>query len=173
MIAVNRRAGTWPSKGVCCPHGQFFWWGLNTSHLLEIEAGDVLCTTLPLFHTNALNTFFQALITGATAVFEPRFSGSAASPIGHGIEKHRASNGSDKSGISFALQNEVHVWPRRRKRATGISAAAASSGSKGGIHRSTIDQQILADDESRIGAAQEGAGLAKLLGGSEASGGNF
>jgi carnitine-CoA ligase len=51
----------------------------------------VLCTTLPLFHTNALNTFFQALITGATAVFEPRFSGSAASPIGHGILRVGAS----------------------------------------------------------------------------------
>jgi len=36
----------------------------------------VLCTTLPLFHTNALNTFFQALVAGATLVVEPRFSAS-------------------------------------------------------------------------------------------------
>jgi crotonobetaine/carnitine-CoA ligase len=68
---------TGPSKGVCCPHAQFFWWGLNTAYLLEIDAGDILCTTLPLFHTNALNTFFQALISGVTAIFEPRFSASA------------------------------------------------------------------------------------------------
>jgi carnitine-CoA ligase len=77
-LAILYTSGTTgPSKGVCCPHAQFFWWGLNTAHLLEVEAGDVLCTTLPLFHTNALNTFFQALISGATAIFEPRFSASA------------------------------------------------------------------------------------------------
>jgi carnitine-CoA ligase len=67
---------TGPSKGVICPHAQYFWWGLNTSHLLGVVEGDVLCTSLPLFHTNALNTFFQALISAATAVYEPRFSAS-------------------------------------------------------------------------------------------------
>jgi crotonobetaine/carnitine-CoA ligase len=77
-LAILYTSGTTgPSKGVCCPHAQFFWWGLNTAHLLGVGAGDVLCTTLPLFHTNALNTFFQALISGATAIFEPRFSASA------------------------------------------------------------------------------------------------
>ena len=25
---------TGPSKGVCCPHAQYFWWGVNTAHLL-------------------------------------------------------------------------------------------------------------------------------------------
>jgi carnitine-CoA ligase len=67
---------TGPSKGVICPHAQYFWWGVNTSHLLGVVEGDVLCTSLPLFHTNALNTFFQALISAATAVYEPRFSAS-------------------------------------------------------------------------------------------------
>ena len=77
-LAILYTSGTTgPSKGVCCPHAQFFWWGLNTSHLLEIGAEDILCTTLPLFHTNALNTFFQALVTGATAIFEPRFSATS------------------------------------------------------------------------------------------------
>jgi crotonobetaine/carnitine-CoA ligase len=77
-LAILYTSGTTgPSKGVCCPHAQYFWWGLNTAHLLGVRAGDVLCTTLPLFHTNALNTFFQALLTGATAIFEPRFSASA------------------------------------------------------------------------------------------------
>jgi crotonobetaine/carnitine-CoA ligase len=37
---------------------------------------DILCTTLPLFHTNALNTLFQALLTGATAI-SSQFSASA------------------------------------------------------------------------------------------------
>ena len=62
---------------MCCPHAQFFWWGVNTAHLLGVGESDVLCTTLPLFHTNALNTFFQAMLTGATASFESRFSASA------------------------------------------------------------------------------------------------
>jgi crotonobetaine/carnitine-CoA ligase len=77
-LAILYTSGTTgPSKGVCCPHAQYFWWGLNTAHLLGVREGDVLCTTLPLFHTNALNTFFQALLFGATAIFEPRFSASA------------------------------------------------------------------------------------------------
>ena len=77
-LAILYTSGTTgPSKGVCCPHAQFFWWGVNTAHLLGVGADDILCTTLPLFHTNALNTFFQALITGATAIFESRFSASA------------------------------------------------------------------------------------------------
>jgi len=77
-LAILYTSGTTgPSKGVCCPHAQFFWWGVNTAHLLGVDSDDVLCTTLPLFHTNALNTFFQALITGATAIFESRFSASA------------------------------------------------------------------------------------------------
>jgi len=76
-LAILYTSGTTgPSKGVCCPHAQFFWWGVNTAHLLGVVEGDILCTPLPLFHTNALNTFFQALITGATAIFESRFSAS-------------------------------------------------------------------------------------------------
>jgi crotonobetaine/carnitine-CoA ligase len=77
LLAILYTSGTTgPSKGVCCPHAQFFWWGVHTADLLGVETGDILCTTLPLFHTNALNTFFQALIAGATAIFEPRFSAS-------------------------------------------------------------------------------------------------
>jgi len=74
MIYTSGTTGL--SKGVCCPHAQFFWWGLNTSYLLGIGEDDILCTTLPLFHTNALNSFFQALIAGATVSYEPNFSAS-------------------------------------------------------------------------------------------------
>lgn len=65
------------SKGVCCPHGQFFWWGFYTGRQLGVREGDVLHTPLPLFHTNALNCFFQALLHGATQVVESRFSVSS------------------------------------------------------------------------------------------------
>ncbi len=67
---------TGPSKGVCCPHAQYYWWGMVTARLLGVVEGDVLCTCLPLFHTNALNTFFQALLHGATFVATQRFSAS-------------------------------------------------------------------------------------------------
>jgi len=76
-LAILYTSGTTgPSKGVCCPHAQFYWWGLHTARFLELREADVLCTTLPMFHTNALNTFFQALLSGATQVLEPRFSAS-------------------------------------------------------------------------------------------------
>jgi carnitine-CoA ligase len=64
------------SKGVCCPHAQYFWWAYYTAGLLGVGEDDVLMTTLPLFHTNALNSFFQALLHGATLIVEPRFSAS-------------------------------------------------------------------------------------------------
>jgi len=66
--------------GVCCPHGQFGWWGITVSQALGIGQDDVLYTCLPLFHTNALNAFSQALVAGATYVLGPRFSASAFWP---------------------------------------------------------------------------------------------
>ncbi len=65
------------SKGVCCPHAQYFWWAVYTGMLLGVREADVLMTTLPMFHTNALNAFFQALLNGAALIVEPRFSASA------------------------------------------------------------------------------------------------
>jgi len=67
---------TGPAKGVCCPQAQYFWWAVNTASLLQLTADDVLCSSLPLFHTNALNTFCQALLTGSSVCFEKRFSAS-------------------------------------------------------------------------------------------------
>jgi carnitine-CoA ligase len=67
---------TGPAKGVLCPHAQWYWWGILTGELLEVGEDDVLYTNLPLFHTNALNAFCQALLAGATYVLGPRFSAS-------------------------------------------------------------------------------------------------
>ena len=76
-IAILYTSGTTgPSKGVCCPHAQFYWWGVNTAAALGVGPTDVLYTCLPLFHTNALNTFVQALLHGARFVLGPRFSAS-------------------------------------------------------------------------------------------------
>ena len=77
ILAIMYTSGTTgPSKGVLCPHAQYFWWGTNTARILGVTAEDVLGTTLPLFHVNALNTFAQALLTGARLALEPRFSAS-------------------------------------------------------------------------------------------------
>jgi crotonobetaine/carnitine-CoA ligase len=75
------------SKGVCCPHAQYFWWAVYTGQLLGVRDGDVLMTTLPMFHTNALNAFFQALLNGATLIVEPRFSASGFMPA---LAQHKA-----------------------------------------------------------------------------------
>ncbi|MEP6720053.1 MAG: AMP-binding protein [Variovorax sp.] len=63
-----------PSKGVICSHAQLYWWGHHSIHNIGVVPSDVLYTCLPLFHINALNTFFQALISGARVVVGPKFS---------------------------------------------------------------------------------------------------
>lgn len=67
---------TGPAKGVQCPQAQFYWWGVLMGEVFELTDQDVLYTCLPLFHTNALNAFMQALIAGATYHLGPRFSAS-------------------------------------------------------------------------------------------------
>ncbi|MEV7607246.1 ATP-dependent acyl-CoA ligase [Paenarthrobacter sp. NPDC089322] len=64
------------SKGVLCPQGQFYWWAANMSDQLGLGPDDVLYTCLPLFHTNALNAFMQAIECGGEYVLGPRFSAS-------------------------------------------------------------------------------------------------
>jgi crotonobetaine/carnitine-CoA ligase len=64
------------SKGVCSPHAHCYWWGENSADVLGVREGDVLWTALPLFHINAINTFYQALLRGATLTLARRFSAS-------------------------------------------------------------------------------------------------
>jgi crotonobetaine/carnitine-CoA ligase len=90
-LAILYTSGTTgPAKGVCCPQAQFFWWGVGTARGLGIREGDVLFTTLPLFHTNALNCFWQALLTGSTYVLEKKFSASGFWPA---AARHKATVG--------------------------------------------------------------------------------
>jgi len=87
-LAILYTSGTTgPSKGVCCPHAQFFWWGLNTAQLLDLGEGEVLYSCLPLFHINALCTVVQALLTGSTFVIGTRFS---TSRFLHELVQHQA-----------------------------------------------------------------------------------
>lgn len=64
------------SKGVRCPHAQFYWWAIVASEHLEITEDDVLYQILPLFHTNAINSMVQAMVAGATYTLGARFSAS-------------------------------------------------------------------------------------------------
>ncbi|MEO7709637.1 MAG: ATP-dependent acyl-CoA ligase, partial [Caldimonas sp.] len=80
-LAILYTSGTTgPAKGVLCPHAQYHAWGANSARILGVRGDDVLCTTLPLFHINALNTYAQAALTGAHAVVLERFSASGYWP---------------------------------------------------------------------------------------------
>ncbi len=87
MAILYTSGTTGPSKGVCCPHAQYYWWGSLSAAALGVREGDVLLTTLPLFHINALNTFAQALLNGASYVLERRFSASGFWPA---LARHEA-----------------------------------------------------------------------------------
>jgi crotonobetaine/carnitine-CoA ligase len=130
MAAIIYTSGTTgPSKGVCCPHAQFFWWGVHSVELLEIEAHDVLLTTLPLFHVNALATFFSALLSGATLVTLDRFS---ASGFAASLRKYKAT-------VTYLLGAMVSILlstppsdgdrdhPTTRALAPGVSAGLSAA----------------------------------------------
>lgn len=76
FVVIYTSGTTGLPKGVTCPQAQFFWWGVNTGAELGLTTDDVLHTTLPLFHTNALSAFFQALVFNARLVLAERFSAS-------------------------------------------------------------------------------------------------
>lgn len=76
-LAILYTSGTsGPSKGVLCPQAQFYWWGIHTGRKLELTPEDKLYTCLPLFHTNALNTIYQALVSDCEMILGDRFSAS-------------------------------------------------------------------------------------------------
>lgn len=102
-LAILYTSGTTgPSKGVQCPHSQFYWWGILTGRYLQITAEDTLYVVLPMFHTNALNAFWQAMLAGATYAFGRRFS---ASRFWGEIRETEAT-------VSFLLGAMIHILLR-------------------------------------------------------------
>ena len=76
FLIIYTSGTTGPAKGVLCPHAQFFWWGVNTGASIGLRPGDMLYTTLPLFHTNALSAFVQAMVFDCRLGLASRFSAS-------------------------------------------------------------------------------------------------
>jgi len=134
MVTILYTSGTTgPSKGVCCPHAQYYWWGMHTGAMLGVREDDVLCTTLPLFHTNALNSFYQALLNGATVAYEKRFSASA----------FFATLVARKATITYLLGAMVPILlsrqPSAEERAHGVRAALAP-GVPAQFHRTFVER---------------------------------
>lgn len=67
---------TGPAKGALCPAAQFYWWAEYQTAAMQVQPNSVLFNALPLYHINAINTFVQSLLTGASCVIGERFSGS-------------------------------------------------------------------------------------------------
>lgn len=107
IAAILYTSGTTgPSKGVCCPQAQFFWWGIYSARALGVREGDVLMTALPVFHTNALNTFYQALLIGCEYVLVPKFSAS-------GYWKTAAECGATVTYLLGAMASILMAQPER------------------------------------------------------------
>ncbi|RSZ46149.1 MULTISPECIES: ATP-dependent acyl-CoA ligase [unclassified Variovorax] len=162
-LAILYTSGTTgPAKGVICPHAQYFWWGVNSAEVLGVGADDVLCTTLPLFHINALNTFAQAALTGAQVVFESRFSASGfwptmrssgatvvyllgamvpillAQPEGPGERDHRVRTGlgpgvPSAAGAAFKARTGVSLLEGYGSTETNFAIATAPDSPRGGV----------------------------------------
>lgn len=119
-LAILFTSGTTgPSRGVCCPHGQLVQWGHTVGRALDLGPDDVLHTSLPLFHTNALNAFLQAMVAGAGYSLGGRFSASR-------FFTDAAAAGATVTYLLGAMVNMVLAQPpSSRDRAHRVSRALA------------------------------------------------
>ncbi|MEZ2145083.1 ATP-dependent acyl-CoA ligase [Bradyrhizobium sp. DN5] len=133
-VAILYTSGTTgPAKGVCCPQAQLFWWGICSARALGIREGDVLFTTLPLFHTNALNAFYQAVLNGCTYVLEQKFS---ASGFWAAARAHNASVGY----LLGAMASMLLAQPRREDDTAHRVRVALGGGVPPQIHRPFLER---------------------------------
>lgn len=127
-VAILYTSGTTgPAKGVCCPQAQLFWWGIYSARALGLREDDVLFTTLPLFHTNALNAFYQALLNGCTYVLEQKFS---ASGFWAAAQRHNATVGY----LLGAMASMLLAQPKNANDSTHRLRVALGGGVPAQIH---------------------------------------
>ncbi|RZN10010.1 ATP-dependent acyl-CoA ligase [Bradyrhizobium genosp. SA-3] len=133
-VAILYTSGTTgPAKGVCCPQAQLFWWGICSARALGIREGEVLFTTLPLFHTNALNAFYQAVLNGCTYVLEQKFS---ASGFWAAARAHNASVGY----LLGAMASMLLAQPRSEHDTAHRVRVALGGGVPPQIHRPFLER---------------------------------
>jgi crotonobetaine/carnitine-CoA ligase len=78
VAAIHFTSGTsGRSKGALLPHAAVHMLAERNRELLDIGAGDVYLTELPLFHVNAQMSVYSSLLVGARLRIERRFSASA------------------------------------------------------------------------------------------------
>ncbi|MDP6709727.1 MAG: AMP-binding protein, partial [Alphaproteobacteria bacterium] len=77
-LIVYTSGTTGRPKGAVLSQEALFWNAVNSTHLHDLSAEDVVLTALPLFHVGGLNNqTLPALHAGATVVLQPRFEPAA------------------------------------------------------------------------------------------------
>ena len=184
LALIYTSGTTGPAKGVICSHAQYYWWGVNSAAVLGVGPDDVLCTTLPLFHINALNTLAQAMVTGCSVVFETRFSASGfwptmqqhgatvvyllgamvpillAQPPGTGERMHRVRIGLGPgvpaaAGAAFAVRTGVYLLEGYGSTETNFVIATRQANEDGIQARRGVMGWLLPGFEARVVDAQD------------------
>jgi fatty-acyl-CoA synthase len=78
VLLCYTSGSTGQPKGVVLAQRALFYNAVNSMHMHDLVSGDIVLTTLPLFHVGGLNIqTLPALHCGATVVLHPRFEPSA------------------------------------------------------------------------------------------------
>jgi len=113
--AIHFTSGTTGrSKGALVPHAHGHLLSERNRELLDIDADSVYLTQLPLFHINAQMTVHSALLAGARARVEERFSAS------RWLEQVWASGATHSSMLGVMLEFVLGQPPTERDRDHGL-----------------------------------------------------
>ena len=133
-LAILYTSGTTGvAKGVRCPHAQLYWWGVINSEFLAIGPDDVCFTTLPLFHTNAINSLCQALVAGASWVIAPRFTATR-------YWRLAAEHGATRSYLLGAMAGMLLAQPPSRDDRAHAIALALAPGTPAAHHEPFLER---------------------------------
>jgi len=112
---------TGPAKGALCPAAQFYWWAEYQTAAMQVTRDSVMMNVLPLYHINAINTFVQSLLTGASCIIGERFSAST-------FWSTAAEHGVTHSSLIGSMANFLLAQPPSPEdRAHGLRTLIASS----------------------------------------------